>query len=75
MSHTKSCDRHRRGKEVCQVREKTVEEKGIIYGFKDERTGKVLVNEQVSVKLTSFSPAHSKPSEALSDGINAAHLQ
>lgn len=57
------------------MREKTVEEKGIVYGFKDERSGKVSVNEQVSVKLTSFSLAHSKPSEALSDGVNAAHLQ
>lgn len=47
MSHMKSCDRHRRSKEVCQVREKTVEEKGIVYGFKDERTGKVSVGPKL----------------------------
>lgn len=75
MSHMKSCDRHKRSKEVCQVREKTVEEKVIVYGFQDERTGKVSINEKVNVKLTSFSPAHSKHSEALRDGVNAAHLQ
>lgn len=52
MPYMKSCDRNRRGKEICQVREKTVEEKGVVYGFKNERTGKAsTVNDPVSVEL------------------------
>lgn len=35
-SHMKSCDRTRRSKEVCQVRENTAKDRGIVYGFKNE---------------------------------------
>lgn len=72
MPYVKSWDRNRRGKEICQVREKTVEEKGIVYGFKSDRTGKAsTVNDLVSVELqwvsewntvSSFSPVHSNKS-------------
>lgn len=55
----KSCDRHRRSEEVCQVREETVEEKGIVYGFKHERTGEVSVGSKLlSRSMLNFSIFH-----------------
>jgi hypothetical protein len=34
-----SCDRNRRSKEICQVREKTCEEKELVRGIRNGRTG------------------------------------
>lgn len=77
VSSMQSCDRNRKGRQICQERETIGEEKGTVDGTQNERAWRSLdrlwVNEGVKANLqgiraeTSSSPVHPKPSKTQSE--------